>query len=80
MIVSRKARALAWQIWKMAQTEEVYAQMLERLRPVDAKYEAILSKLPEDQRDTICDFVCQCEDMRWRLVQIACEIMCTSDK
>ena len=43
------------------------------------KYEEALDLLPKEQEATIRDFVSLCEAMSWRMLQIACSLMCFSN-
>ena len=62
-------------LWDIAQTDTEYKQMLAELREMEKKYELSIEKLPDEDRDALCDFVSQCEAMSWRVLEIAAEKM-----
>ena len=62
-----------WEIWELGQADPQYGVMLEEIRVLEREYEAVLRILPEKQRDVICDYVSLCEEMNWRLLEIACQ-------
>lgn len=74
MIVDEEARQKAWQIWKIGQREEEYRTMLQKMRKLEKRYNAVLQQLPSEQQDIICDFVSGCEGMSWRMLEIACAL------
>ena len=63
----------AWEIWEAGQHDSQYAMMLEEIRILENRYEAVLQTLSMEQQDIICDFVSQCEAMSWRMLEFACE-------
>ena len=62
-----------WEVWEAGQHDPQYAQMLKELVRLEQKYDAVLQMLPVEQQDIICDFVSKCEEMSWRMLEIACE-------
>jgi len=64
---------LVWKIWDAGQHDPVYAQMLIENKRLEDRYESVLRILSAEQRDAVCDFVMQCEDMSWRMLEFACE-------
>ena len=65
---------LVWQVWEAGQSDPQYRAMLEKTRILEKKYAASLQTLPEDQRSVIFDYVSLCEQMSWRMLEIACEM------
>ena len=63
-----------WKIWKAGQSDPRYRAMLMEIRILEKKYDAVLRALPEKQQDIICDYVSLCEEMNWRMLEIACEM------
>lgn len=59
----------------LANYDSVYSDMLEQLRSMERKYDAVLQKLPPEDQDAVCDFVSQCEAMSCRLLELACSRM-----
>ena len=49
----------------------MHSEMLE----LEKRYDKLLSGLPYDQQDIICDFVSLCEGVSWRMLEIACALM-----
>ena len=74
MIVDEEARQKAWQIWEIGQREEEYRTLLQRMRKLEKRYNAVLQRLPSEQQDIICDFVSGFEGMSWRMLEIACAL------
>ena len=62
-----------WQIWEAGQSDPQYRVMLGKIRILEKRYDAFLKALPEDQRETVCDYVSLCEEMSWRMLEIACK-------
>ena len=65
-----------WSVWKTTQADPEYAEMLVEIRKLEPKYENVLASLPEAEEDVIREYVIQCEAMSWRMLQIACTVMC----
>jgi len=78
-MIDKAAVERAWKIWKLSQTEPEYHEMLMEIRETEKKYEEALDLLPKEQEATIRDFVSLCEAMSWRMLQIACSLMCFSN-
>ena len=66
-------KQLVWEIWEAGQSDPQYRVMLGRIRILEKQYDAVLKALPEDQRETVCDYVSLCEEMSWRMLEIACK-------
>lgn len=64
---------LVWKIWEAGQHDPAYARMLSELTEMENQYNAVLRTLTVEQQDIICDFVSQCEEMSWRMLEFACE-------
>lgn len=62
-----------WKIWEAGQSDPQYRAMLMEIRILEKKYDAVLQALTEKQQDIICDYVSLCEEMSWRMLEIACE-------
>lgn len=74
MIIDDNVSKKAWKIWAVGQSEEQYARMLVQMKEMEARYEAVLQTLSNEQQDVICDFISQCEGMSWRMLEIACAL------
>lgn len=61
-----------WEIWNTAQSDPAYRKMLEEMKELEPDYQNLLETLPPEQQDIISDFVSKCEEMSWRILQIAC--------
>ena len=60
----------------LANEDEAYCEMLERLRTMEHQWDRVLSAIPEDQRDILCDYFTLCEEMSRRKLELACAHMC----
>ena len=63
-------RRMEW-IEETAKGDAEYQRMLAELHPLEKSYFEVLRTLPTDQQDIICDFVSQCEEMSWRMLELA---------
>ena len=68
----KQMRERVWKIWEEGQHDPQYARMLAELCPLEKEYNAVLQTLSVEQQDVICDFVSKCEEMSWRMLEIAC--------
>ncbi|MEE0109631.1 MAG: hypothetical protein UEP57_01905 [Oscillospiraceae bacterium] len=59
----------------LAKGDEEYSRMLRENRELERKHDEVLQTLPTEQRDAVCDFVTQCEEMSWRMLELACTYM-----
>ena len=75
MHITDAAVKRAWKIWKVSQTESRYREILMEARKLEDKFEDAVSLLPKEEENTVRDFVMLCEDMSWRMLQIACAMM-----
>lgn len=64
-----------WEIWDSAQHDLQYSLLLQQLRVLDREYEKALLLLPDEQKETVCEYVALCEAMSERMLEIACERM-----
>ena len=65
-------RAKMEEIEQMAAEDPQYRQMLLDMRAIEKRYNAVLATLARDDQNAICDFVSQCEEMSWRMLELAC--------
>lgn len=59
---------------RMAAIDPQYQQMLLDMRAIEKRYNAVLATLSAEDQNSICDFVSQCEEMSWRMLELACLI------
>ena len=59
---------------RMAAADPQYRQMLFEMRAIERKYNDVLSGLSSEEQNAICDFVSQCEEMSWRMLELSCTI------
>jgi hypothetical protein len=59
---------------KTAAEDPKYRQMLLDMRAIEKRYNEVLATLARDDQNAICDFVSQCEEMSWRMLELACTI------
>lgn len=60
---------------QLANADPAYNQMLGELRQLERKYEIVLQSLTREQMNDVCDFVSMCEEMSWRMLELACTHM-----
>ena len=75
MDATDNSRQHIWKIWEAGQKDPQYQAMLEEIRILEKKYEAVLQTLDADQQNIICDYVSLCEEMNWRMLEFACETL-----
>ena len=61
------------EIWNRTQTDPEYARMYEKMGHLEAQFESVMERLPDETQDVIRDFVMHCEDMSRRMLECACE-------
>lgn len=59
----------------LAESDTEYNNMLREIEILEKKYDLVLRTLPNDAQDVVCDFVSQCEEMSWRMLELACTHM-----
>lgn len=59
----------------LANGDHVYFAMLKELRTLERCYDAVLSAIPPEQRDILCDYLSLCEEMSHRKLELACTYM-----
>lgn len=69
-----KVRENMESVEKMAAADPQYRQMLLDMRAIEKRYNEVLATLARDDQNAICDFVSQCEEMSWRMLELACTI------
>ena len=60
------------EIEQMAAEDPQYRQMLLDMRATEKRYNSALATLARDDQNAICDFGSQCEEMSWRMLELAC--------
>lgn len=70
-----KRRTNMDKIEELAKTDLKYRQMLQDMRAIERQYNAVLAALPSQDQSAVCEFVSQCEEMSFRLLELACEHM-----
>ena len=61
-------------IQSVAMRDLQYRQMMLDMRLIEKRYNSVLSNLSSDEQNAICDFVSQCEEMSFRMLELACSI------
>ena len=59
----------------IAKHDPVYQEMLFQMRDIEKRYNSVLSKLEGRERDDVCDFVSQCEEISYYMLELACRYM-----
>lgn len=62
-------------LWDISQTDSNYKAMLSEMRELEKRYEQVIEKMVDEDRDVVCDFVSLCEEMSWRILEIASQKM-----
>lgn len=63
------------QLEKIARKDIRYQVLMQDLRAVEKEYNLVLHDLDDRQRNAICDFVSQCEEISWYMLELACRHM-----
>ena len=67
-----KTRQMMEKVEKLAESDRAYRQMMLDMRLIEKRYNSVLSKLSSEEQNAICDFVSQCEEMSFRMLELAC--------
>ena len=59
------------QLCSLAQSDQQYCQMMQDMRDIERNYQVLLSELPTEKQNIVCDFVSQCEEMSFRMLELA---------
>jgi len=70
--LNQTIRSKMEEIEQIAAEDPQYRQMLLDMRAIEKRYNAVLATLARDDQNAICDFVSQCEEMSWRMLELAC--------
>ena len=70
--MNQTIRSKMEEIEQIAAEDPQYRQMLLDMRAIEKRYNAVLATLARDDQNAICDFVSQCEEMSWRMLELAC--------
>ena len=57
----------------MAEKDLQYRQMMRDMRLIERKNHQVLAKLSGEDQNAICDFVAQCGEVSFRMLELACE-------
>ena len=74
--MNENARNRMEMIQLLANGDPEYQNMLAQMRVIEGRYDAVLRMLDNEQQNAVCDFVSQCEEMSWRMLELACLHMC----
>lgn len=61
-------------LWEAARRDEDYQNLLIRCRGAEAAYQKILASLPVDQQAQLEEYISLCEELQYRLTQLACQV------
>lgn len=59
----------------LANTDPVYQHMMNEASKLEKRFDKMVAKLSDDQRDIAWDFVMKCEDISQRKLYLACRYM-----
>ncbi len=66
---------------RMERLEEIakqdlhYQVLMQELRAMEKEYDMVLRCLDDRQRNAVCDFVSQCEEISFHMLELACRYM-----
>ena len=69
-----KTRQMMEKVEKLAESDRAYRQMMLDMRLLEKRYNSVLSNLSSEEQNAICDFVSQCEEMSFRMLELACGV------
>lgn len=64
----------------IARRDLEYIRMMQDLRPMERAYQDLLVRMTDADRDIICEFVSQCEEISYRMLELACRYMQLADE
>lgn len=70
--MDQKMRERMEQVEQLAKADTQYCRMMLDMRQIEKRYNAVLAKLSWEEQNAICDFVSQCEEISWRMLELAC--------
>ena len=70
-----KTRANMDKVEELAKVDLQYRQMLQDMRDIERAYNAALAALSRQEQNAVCEFVAQCEEMSFRMLELACTHM-----
>ena len=65
---------------EIARLEPQYHILMQEMRDIEKLYNLVLRDLDDQQRDAVCEFVSQCEEISWYMLELACYYMRFPDK
>ena len=73
--MEKEARLRMDALEAIAKQDPLYQQLLQQLALQEKEYNLALHQLEDRERNAVCDFVSQCEEISWRMLELACEHM-----
>ena len=73
--MDQKTRTNMDKLEELAKEDAQYCQMLLDMRLIEKRYNSVLSKLSSEDQNSVCDFVSMCEEMSFRMLELACIYM-----
>lgn len=68
-------RARMDRLEEIAKWDIHYQVLMQELREIERKYNLVLHDLDYQQRNVVCDFISQCEEISWYMLELACRHM-----
>lgn len=59
----------------IAKQDPQYQKMMRQMRKIEEAYNTVLRGLNDMERDAVCEFVAQCEEISWYMLELACRNM-----
>lgn len=59
----------------IAKQDPRYRELIQQMYSIEATYNSVLHDMDDAERNAICEFVAQCEDVSWYMLELACRYM-----
>ena len=73
--MEREARLRMDALEAIAKQDPQFQQLLQQLTQIEKAYNLALHQLEDLERNAVCDFVSQCEEISWYMLELACRHM-----
>ena len=59
----------------IARQDTYYQDLMHQMRQIEKKYHDVLKGFCDEDRDAVGEFVSQCEEISWYMLELACRYM-----
>lgn len=70
--MDKSARSNMDRLEQIAKEDGAYSAMLRENMALERRYEQLLRAMDPKDRDVVCDFLSSCEELSWRMLELAC--------